>query len=698
MSFLHPWLLGLGLPAVALPVVIHWLTRPRPRRLPISTLRFIQEAIRQRRAVHRLRDLLILGLRSAAVLLLVWAFARPLIGDRPLVSPGEAGEAARVVILDVSQSLAADVRGIQLFERARPAAAGYLAYVPGLRANLVLAGARPRAVFERPSSNLAALREALAEARVRPERIDAQAAITAASDMLAKAAGDAETRLELVIVSDFQRDNWSRVDFSVLPERTRIQLESVAPPETPANLAVLRVGSQGQAELGGAVTLEAEVGNYSPAPRQVRVEFTAGDGVYRAEGLCPPQARTTLTTTAVLQAGGWQTGRARLLNVEDALPEDDARPFVLDVRPGTVYALVTREPASQLASSSYYLERALVPARPRETRGTEKVIRVRPDQLDRDALAAADLVAVDHPGKLSAEHVALLAAFLQRGRSILYVAAEPVDAVNLKQLADAAGPALKMPVEFLPPSGPARKEQRWTFVRANLTPFSLFGDAVSAAVAPLRFNGGLNARPLPGALADDVLAAYGDSTAALVTATCGAATLAVLNADLPASNLPGSPLFVPMVGELVDRLLGGGRREETVFCGETVVVDLPPDAGPAAGLRVVPPEPAAETGALSDEPGGSVWRCPAVGGPGVYRVARGETTCFALAAAIPPEESDLRPLDANAFESGSGPGRPIHFLAHTGREDRRDSWWVWLAVACVACLLVEVLALRLLRT
>src|SRR5436190_8302799 len=116
MTLLHSWALVLGVAAAALPVLVHWLTRPRPVRLPLSTIRFVREAVRQRRARHRLRDLLVLALRTLAVLLLAWAVARPLLGRQPLVTPRESSAAARVVVLDVSQSLAAGARGITLFE------------------------------------------------------------------------------------------------------------------------------------------------------------------------------------------------------------------------------------------------------------------------------------------------------------------------------------------------------------------------------------------------------------------------------------------------------------------------------------------------------------------------------------------------------------------------------------------------------
>ena len=53
MTFLHPWAVWVGVAAAAVPVVVHFLTRPRPRRLALSTIRFVREAVRQRRARHR---------------------------------------------------------------------------------------------------------------------------------------------------------------------------------------------------------------------------------------------------------------------------------------------------------------------------------------------------------------------------------------------------------------------------------------------------------------------------------------------------------------------------------------------------------------------------------------------------------------------------------------------------------------------
>ncbi len=698
MTFLHTWPLAVGALAVGLPVLIHWLTRPRPLRLPLSTVRFVQQAIRQRRARHRLRDFLILLFRVLAVALLALAFARPLIGERPLISPHDTAAAVRVVILDVSQSMGARVHGIERFERARALAADYLAYRHGLHANLIRAGAQARPVFERLSDNFVAIRDELAQAAVLPQRLDIQAAVTLAAEMLGKD-GDANTRRELVVISDFQRSNWTTVDFSPLPKDTLIQLESVASSEPPSNVGVLRVGMGGRAERGKESRVEVEIGNYSGAARQVEVELTLGESTFRLDGLCPAHARTTLTTKVSLGTAGWQSGRARLLNVEDALAADDQRAFVLEVRPATTYALITRQRADLKPSSSYFLERGLVPWLARPGRPQQRVLRIAPDELDRETLAPADLLVLDHPGRLNDGAISLLTSLLQRGRPLLYIAAEPVDATNLRMLAHAAGTSLRMPVEFArPPAGQPRQKLFLTDLRREAAPFAVFGDELSALVGALRFAGGLTSRALEGGLQDDVLATYNDRSAFLVVTACGAGALAVLNADLSYSNLTVSPLFVPLLSELSEQLLERRRVTGAVACGEPLVAYLPAEAGAVNGLTTIPPEVEGQRcGELTEEGAGVLWRWNAVGSPGVYEVWR-DAPVFAVAAATPASESDLRSITAELLQERLAGAREVDFRTAGAADEARDDRWAWLGVACVGCLLLELLLLKAFRT
>ncbi len=699
--FLHPWAIVIGVIAAGLPVLVHFLTRPRPRVMPLSTLRFVQDAVRQRRARHRLRDFLILALRTLAVLLLALAVARPLSGSRAPSEEEELGDVVRIVILDVSQSMAADAGRVKAFERARPIAAGHLDYRAGLKVNLIFAGAKPLAVFGQPSTNFGVVREELAKAAPRAERLSVQPALNLAAEMFARSGGSEQTRRELVVVSDFQRTNWANADFAALPADANIRLESVAPDEPAANLAVLGVSATGRVQAGRGVDLTVDVGNFSSLPQDVRVEVVLRDAVYQLSGKCLPHAQTTLRSEIVPRSEGWQTGRATLLGVSDALPADDTRACVLDVRPSPVYAVVTREPASRKPSSSYFIERALAPTESRGTREQVRVVRLDPANLDREAVASAELLVVDHPGKLSDAALNELVSLLRRGRGVIYVAAESIDATNLKRLVERAGSGLSLPVEFVPPSvGQARNNLFLTEYRQDQRPFSVFGDELTAVIAPLRFAGGLNTRRVEGALADDILASFNDRSAFLVAGASDAGALVVLNCDLADSNLPSSSAFVPMLAELIQRMEGGGKSSVAATCGEPLAVYLPAEAGAVDGLEIAPPQPGTPVvGDFSLDGNSVMWSSEAAGPPGVYEVKRGEKTVYAMATAIHPDESDLRTLGADVFQGRLSGTRKVSFRANAAiAGEEQDTLWTYLAVACMVCLLGEVLVLKIFRT
>jgi hypothetical protein len=710
--------------------------------MPLSTLRFVREAIHQRRAKHLLRDVLILGLRTLAVVMLALALARPLFGPQPLAAEHQSGDTVRIVLVDCSQSMAAMVGATQQIAQARTLAANqYLQYESGLSANLVLAGATPRTVFDGPSTNFETLRDELSRCQALPQRLDVKAALERAAQMLAPTSDEDKRRRELVVFSDFQRSSWAKADFSTLPEGTVIKLESTAPkppqgsPDNTArlpNLAVLRAVAHADSARAGSVRVEVEVGNFTPVERKMTVDVTLGEAHRRLEGVCPAQSRLTLTADLELPGSGWQWGQAELVvgqpfqadeygqagkpDVQDALAADNVRPLVVQIRPKPTYALLTRQPARQRPSSSYFLECALVPDGQLGPKAAATVVRVDPAALDAKTLAPADLVCLDHPGKLSDDAIKLLAASLRRGRPVLYVAGETIDATNLKRLAESGSTGLRMPVEFSPP--PAGSNRRNLFlkdVREQEPPFSAFGDSLSTFKSTARFGGGLSSRQLASGLAGDVLATYNDGSACLVSTVSEAGSLVVLNADLAASELPGKPMFVLLVQSLVDRILNRSSGPAQRWCGEPLAAQLPPEVQSAAGLRIVGPEPYSSrsavmseqdssrrsvmstTGELIEEGAGVVWNWHAPDRPGVYLVCRDKDTIFAQAIEIPAEESELEYLAPEVIQRLAA-GRQIDYRSAAAEEERRDDFWKWFAVACVVCGLGELTSLMVFRT
>jgi hypothetical protein len=494
---------------------------------------------------------------------------------------------------------------------------------------LILAAARPHPSFTEPSTNFETLRDELARAEVLPETLDVNRAINMAAKMLAPRDESDNRPRELVIVSDFQRANWASADFSPLAEATNIQFESTAPEAAPANLGLLSAKVRGRNVLGGSSVMEVEIGNYSPAPRDAAVELTLGEATYRLKGTCPAGRRATLTEEIPWRAGGWQWGQAKLIDSRDALPADDLLPVAVEVAARPTYVLLTRQSAEQRPSSSHYLECALVPDSQLGERASAQVVRVDSASANAEALGGADLIVVDHPGKLPAETVSLLAGLIRQGRPVLYVSGEAIDANNLKVLLDAVGAGLRMPVEFTPPpSGQLRRDLFLAAYQKESPPFRVFGDRTSAVVSGLRFAGGLGSRAMDAGLADDVLATFGDGSACMVMASSAQGTLAVINADLGRSNLPTSAdVFVPMLQELIQQMLERKSQTVSAVCGEPLVVRIPASGTNLSQLRVQGPDTAQASdslGELTSEGIGVVWEWPSPAIPGGYRILRGQ--------------------------------------------------------------------------
>jgi hypothetical protein len=278
------------------------------------------------------------------------------------------------------------------------------------------------------------------------------------------------------------------------------------------------------------------------------------------------------------------------------------------------------------------------------------------------------------------------------------VAGAPADAGNLKRLAELAGTDLRMPVEFAPAGAEAPAARFIADFRRDASPFQIFGDEVTAAFAPLRFSGGLVSRVLPDGLADDVRASFGDRNACLVVSNCGAGVLAILNANLEASNLPASPVFVPLLGELTSTLLGRRGVDPPVPCGEPFALPLPADAGPVARLAVAGDRGGDPKIELMEGREGGVCRTTAAGSPGVTTIRNGGKVVFALAAAIPDQESDLTSLPSSVLQRRLLGDRTAYYRDAGDSDEESDTLWTWLAVACIACLATELLSLKVFRT
>ena len=181
LSFLSPLFL-LGMAAAAVPIAIHLLHRRTEPIIEFSAMRFLRRAPVEQSRRRRLRELLLLALRVAALLMLAFAFARPYLSEsaQALATP------ATMVLLDTSVSMSAPGQ----FDRARTRANEIIrAAAPGSRI-AVLAFADSAEVIAPLSDDRAGALTALAQLQVGAGATRYRTALGRAAEVLAIAPGE----------------------------------------------------------------------------------------------------------------------------------------------------------------------------------------------------------------------------------------------------------------------------------------------------------------------------------------------------------------------------------------------------------------------------------------------------------------------------------------------------------------------------
>jgi len=312
VSFLHPLAL-LGLAAAAIPALLHLLQRRTPPDLAFPPLRYLSEAERQSARRLKLRHLLLLVLRTALIVTVVLAAARPLVP----VSGGEAAgmhePTALAVILDNSLSSGAVVDGRPVLDRLRAAARASIARTsPADRVWLLLADGVVR------GGGREALLAGVDSATPDWRRLDLTQAVERAARLV-----DAEPMpgREVHVLSDLQRSALAAGRAEV-PHGVRVLSLARARGSPAANRGI---ASASVAE-GAVVVAIVGSGVGEPVPVTVRIGTREVGRALAATG-----AGVAVSVALPPEAAGWWTGEAML--EPDELRADDRRPFVWRVAP-----------------------------------------------------------------------------------------------------------------------------------------------------------------------------------------------------------------------------------------------------------------------------------------------------------------------------------------------------------------------------
>lgn len=661
MNFLNPVFL-FGLLAAAIPILIHLFTRRRPREVPFPSLEFLAEVNQSEIRRLRLRQWLLLLLRTLAVAAIALAMARPAV--RGALGPGGSAATTVVALVDRSGSMgAAAAGGGTLAAQARRVVEDLLGTLGPADALLLVPYDRaPRPVTPAPSSDVPRLRAAAQGIEAGAHATDHGAALAFAARALA------ETRAlnrELFWIGDFQSAGFGDGGPAAPDgpwDRARVYLVPLAP-RSRANAALTDAGLA-PAEQGAALSVSGAGFGAPPGDVAVAVRDRAGELGRGFLGLpARGEASALLPLARLPEAGGW------VELPEDALALDNRRAFATG-RSGTVRVLLREDGAPSP------LRLALEAGAPASGLEVEAVTAAAlPARLpDADVVVLHDLA---QPGPVETQ---ALLDWYRGGGAVLLAPGRRAEPAAWAPLLEAIGAGTLGAVTDAAP-GAAWRLGRAVAGHPVLAGFPARpGEPLSTArfTTVRAFTPGSRAR---------VLLEFDRRLPGLVEAPHALVLLAP--ADPAASDFAVSGAFLPLLHQAV-KVLGRGTAAASLLPGERYRAPATPGA-----WRIEDEDGGEVPAELSAEAGGSRLVSAPLERPGLYRVLLGGRPRAVFAVNPDPRESDLSAPAEAALVRAFPPGRARVLpagadLARRVREARYGrELWSWFVIAALVLLVAE---------
>lgn len=541
LGFLAPAFL-LGALAVAVPIALHLFRRRTDRVVDLPTAGLVPESSVAQQDRRRLRDLLLLALRVAALLVLAVSFARPYLLD----DDGRGAVHTTMVVVDTSMSVSAPAAWREVQRLARAAVDD----APAADAvGLAAFDDRGRVVVP-PTVSRVDVVEAIAGLRPSAGGTNAPAGLGVALDALAGGPG------RLVVVTDLQQRAWSGAESLLVPEGVDVRVSAVT--VAPDNLAVSAL----RRDRG----LTAVVQSYANGPRRVTARL-AVDGAERSRVTVDLAA---LAASEVVFADPLPATGIASVAIDDAdgAPFDNVRYLPLAEGAAPEVTVLTADPPES-ARAGVYVQRALEAGADvwpvRVTVRDGRAFSAAPGTPAPAALVVLGTRTLDRRGRDR------VAAYLRDGGHVLLALGPDLD---LPTLTDTLGLPLRLaPDPVSPPADDAAivvSDPRHPVWRQLVGARSALGRLLIEQYRRVLDESGWT-----------VLARFAGGAVALAERRVGQGTVLLFASDLDNrwNRFPLEPGFAPFVLDTM-RYLTREAQHATAFVLPAVPAGVPPEPGP----------------------------------------------------------------------------------------------------------------------
>ena len=661
MAFLAP-LFFVGLAALAIPVLIHLTQREKKMVQQFPSLMFVRRIPYQTVRRRKLRDIALLCVRLAALMLIVAAFARPFLW-RPNAATAIGATAREVVVLlDQSYSMAYADR----WDRAKAAARDAINRLgPSDRASVVLfsSGAdialRSTGEKDRLIASMDGATPTAAATRFGP-------ALKVAGSILAESP---LPRKEAILISDFQRSGWRGEEGARLPAGSTLTPVTIGGPADKPNASVTSAAlSRSTFSDQERVTVTAAVANRTVAPvasDSLTLEI-GGRAIQTLPLNIAPEGSASVAFQPFTVPS--KNMRVTVRAGNDALATDNV--FNLVISPSAPVRIVVVDSGNRQGAGLYLMRALAIGDAPKF-----EIISRQPATVSDEDLRRASVVLLNDVDV----NVGLgrrLQRFVQDGGGV-FIAAGP--RATWPQEADILPASLSQPIDK------SRGESaRVGALEYGHPVFEVFRTPRSGDFSTARFYAYRSVAAAPNT---QVLARFDAGTPALVERKVGSGhvMLWASTLDLSWSDLPLKPVFLPFIHRAMVHLANYTEPAPWLTIGQVFDPDASSAKAQATGRLAL--TPSGKRLPLEDE--GSSAQVLELTEQGFYEIRgqKANSDVTVVASNIDPAESELTPLDpadiVTAATGGAGQNaqqaEPDVPLTPEAQERAQRLWWYMLA-------------------
>jgi hypothetical protein len=594
MTFLNPLVL-LGLIAVAIPIILHLLNLRKLRTVDFSTLAFLKELQKSQMRKLKLRQILLLLLRTLAIAAIVLAFARPALRGGA-AGVGTHTKTTAVLLLDDSFSMSVNDERGTLFSQMKAAAANLLSvFKEGDEVFLQKFSEGNLADGDQtPTHDFGSVKSAIEESNIRTTFHTVGELLTRAGKVLIPSTNLAK---EVYVLSDLQKapfESYKERDPTqqrsdslekVLGNQTRVFILPIGR-NSPENASVDAITLKNQIfEENRPFALEARIRNYREAPlRNYTVSlYLDGKRVMQKSIDVPSAGASNVEFTAVPKRAGYISG---FVEIEpDAVTYDDRRYFTIFI-PEKIEILFVAENKRDVS----FLNLALTADK--ESRSSFGIETAPLSQLLVTPLARFDVIVLSNLSSLTSSQVERLKQYAAGGGGIMFF---PGNLTEVEQYNSTFCRSLGL-TPFSGRVGDVSERKAFlTFGRIDLEhPLftgifeekSLLGKKAQRSIESPEVYVALNQRPAVNGRSVIALS-NGNSFLTEYNVGSGKILLYSVSATLDWSDFPLKGIFVPLIRRSVTYLASWSEQPTEYLAGTAVDLMLPPKLFSSGGTSSI---------------------------------------------------------------------------------------------------------------